>query len=98
MKTGLHPEYTHQAKIECTTCGHRWQTGSTVKEMRVEVCSNCHPFFTGQQQMIDTAGRVDRFKRMTAKHQSVRRPVRSKRTKLQAKKTRKVAKATAPEA
>ena len=59
MKEGIHPEY-HQCKVTCA-CGETFMTGSTKKEMRVEICSKCHPFFTGKQKLVDTGGRVDRF-------------------------------------
>ncbi len=61
MKKGIHPTYYPDAKVICS-CGNTWVTGSTKKEIRTEVCSKCHPFFTGQQQrMIDIEGQVDRF-------------------------------------
>jgi len=59
MKQGIHPEY-HQCKVTCA-CGETFVTGSTKKEMRVDICSKCHPFFTGKQKLVDTGGRVDRF-------------------------------------
>jgi large subunit ribosomal protein L31 len=59
MKQGIHPEY-HQCKVTCA-CGETFMTGSTKKELRVEICSKCHPFFTGKQKLVDTGGRVDRF-------------------------------------
>ncbi|MDD8030962.1 MAG: 50S ribosomal protein L31 [Acidobacteriota bacterium] len=61
MKKGIHPEYQ-----ECTVicaCGNTFKTRSTKKEIRVEICSQCHPFFTGKQRIIDTAGRVERFRK-----------------------------------
>lgn len=61
MRQGIHPEY-HQCKVTCA-CGETFMTGSTKKEMRVEICSKCHPFFTGKQKLVDTGGRVDRFNR-----------------------------------
>ncbi|MBI4460617.1 MAG: 50S ribosomal protein L31 [Acidobacteria bacterium] len=62
MKTGIHPEY-HEVTVICA-CGNVFKTGSTRKgEMRLEICSNCHPFFTGKQKLMDTAGRVERFQR-----------------------------------
>ena len=61
MKDGLHPEYG-PAVISCG-CGNSWETRSTKPKMRVEVCSICHPFFTGEQRIVDTAGRVERFRR-----------------------------------
>jgi len=61
MKKGLHPTYYPDAQVVCA-CGNTWTTGSTRKVIRTEVCSNCHPFFTGQQQrLIDIEGQVDRF-------------------------------------
>lgn len=61
MKQGIHPTYYPDAKVTCA-CGNTWTTGSTRKEIRTEVCSKCHPFFTGQQQrLIDIEGQVDRF-------------------------------------
>lgn len=61
MKTGIHPEYK-AAKITCA-CGRVTETYATVDELHVEICSHCHPFFTGKQKLIDTAGRVERFRR-----------------------------------
>jgi len=62
MKEGIHPEYFTDAKVVCS-CGNVITVGSTRKEMRVELCSKCHPFFTGEQRVVDTAGRVERFRR-----------------------------------
>lgn len=61
MKTKIHPEYHKDAQVVCS-CGNTFTTGSTQKILKVELCSKCHPFFTGEQRMIDTAGRVDRFR------------------------------------
>jgi len=61
MKTGIHPKY-YEATITCG-CGNTITVGSTKPSMRVDVCSKCHPFFTGQQRILDTAGRVERFRR-----------------------------------
>lgn len=61
MKKKIHPEY-YETTITCA-CGNKIETRSTVKNIRVEICSNCHPFYTGRQKLIDTAGRVDRFRR-----------------------------------
>jgi large subunit ribosomal protein L31 len=61
MKDKIHPKYYTDAKIVCS-CGNTFTIGSTQKEMKVELCSKCHPFFTGERKMIDTAGRVERFK------------------------------------
>jgi len=60
VKKDIHPTYYPDAKAICV-CGNTWTTGSTVKELRTDVCSKCHPFFTGQQRIVDTAGQVERF-------------------------------------
>ena len=59
MKPTIHPKY-HEVVARCA-CGHSWKTRSTKPELHLEICSNCHPFFTGRQKLIDTEGRVDRF-------------------------------------
>ena len=59
MRQGIHPEY-HDVEARCA-CGATWKTRSTRKELRLEICSSCHPFFTGKQKLIDTEGRVERF-------------------------------------
>lgn len=59
MRTGIHPEYK-RARITCA-CGRVSETRATVEELHVEICSHCHPFFTGRQKLVDTAGRVERF-------------------------------------
>ena len=74
MKTGIHPEYV-EAHVRCT-CGNEFTTRSTQPEIHVEICSNCHPFYTGRQKLVDTGGRVERFKRRAAKRQSGSRPSR----------------------
>lgn len=60
MKSGIHPTYNDQAKIVCS-CGNEITTGSTSESLRVDLCSKCHPFYTGQQKLVDTEGQVDRF-------------------------------------
>ena len=60
MKTGIHPKY-FQVTVTCSTCGNTFVTGSTSKELHVDTCSNCHPFYTGKQKFIAAAGRIDRF-------------------------------------
>ena len=65
MKTDIHPDY-----VDCTvrcSCGNTFTTRSTVPELRVELCSECHPFYTGKQKLVDTGGRVERFQRRYAK-------------------------------
>jgi large subunit ribosomal protein L31 len=60
MKAGIHPEYFPDAQVICA-CGNTWTTGSTKKVIHTDVCANCHPFFTGEQRIVDTEGQVDRF-------------------------------------
>ena len=60
MKTDIHPAYHKDAKVVCS-CGAKFAFGGTQKEIRIDVCSQCHPFYTGKQKLVDTAGRVDRF-------------------------------------
>jgi large subunit ribosomal protein L31 len=60
MQEGIHPEYNHDTVVKCA-CGNTFTTGSTKHELKVDVCSNCHPFYTGKQKNIDAGGRVDRF-------------------------------------
>jgi len=59
VRPDIHPEY-HEVEVRCA-CGAAWKTRSTKQELRLEICSNCHPFFTGRQKLIDTEGRVERF-------------------------------------
>ena len=65
MKAKIHPEY-FATTIRCV-CGHEVQTGNTTKDLHIEVCSNCHPFYTGKQKLLDTAGRIEKFNRKYAK-------------------------------
>ena len=67
MKKDIHPEY-HKAIVHCA-CGNEFETGSTIKEIKVEICSKYHPFFTGKQKLVDSAGRVERFRSKYAKFQ-----------------------------
>ncbi len=66
MKPKIHPKYYPNAKVICS-CGNTWTTGATVPEIHTDVCSACHPFFTGEQRIVDTAGQVDRFMRRLEK-------------------------------
>jgi large subunit ribosomal protein L31 len=72
MKAEIHPKY-YEAKVTCASCGAAWTSGSTRKEIRVEICSNCHPFYTGEQsRIIDMEGQVDRFyRKLQARHEYV---------------------------
>lgn len=86
MKKDIHPTYYTNTKVACA-CGNTFVTGSTLEEIHVEICSNCHPFYTGKQKIIDTAGRVDRFKKRAQKASAtggtkkVRRAVRTEKRK-----------------
>ncbi|MCH7786454.1 MAG: 50S ribosomal protein L31 [Chloroflexi bacterium] len=62
MKTDIHPQYFPEAEVRCS-CGRTYTVGSTKAELRVEICSECHPFFTGEQRIVDTEGRVERLRR-----------------------------------
>ena len=85
MKAQIHPNYK-MATVTCA-CGNTFQVGSTVDEIKVEVCSNCHPFYTGQMKYVDTAGRVDAFRaRVTGKAEKVV----SKRDRRQEKRLKRV--------
>lgn len=61
MKAKIHPKYNEAIKVTCA-CGNAFETGSTIDKIDVEVCSNCHPFYTGKQKLLDAAGRVDKFR------------------------------------
>lgn len=80
MKTDTHPTYFPDAKITCT-CGNVIHTGATKKEMHIEICGACHPFYTGKEKLVDTAGRVEKFKAKVAKAQAVRTKAQSDRAK-----------------
>lgn len=90
MKTNIHPKWYPETKITCS-CGNTFTVGSTVPEIRVEVCAKCHPFYTGEQRFVDTLGRVERFQQKTATAQKYA-PV------LAAKKAKKEGREKAPEA
>jgi large subunit ribosomal protein L31 len=66
VKANIHPEYHHDARVTCASCGTSFTTGSTRQELRLDVCSNCHPFYTGTQRILDTGGQVERFRRRLA--------------------------------
>ncbi len=91
MKPGIHPTWYPDAVVICA-CGNTWTTGSTKKEIHTDVCSKCHPFFTGEQRIVDTAGQVERFmKRVSAKEQmAMTQPtVEEKKTKKEKRRERK---------
>jgi large subunit ribosomal protein L31 len=76
MKKDIHPKYYTKAKVECA-CGNVFEIGSTKESLNVEICYKCHPFYTGEEKLIDTAGRVEKFK----ERQSKARQTTSKKTK-----------------
>lgn len=86
MKQGIHPKY-EQAQVTCISCGTTWETRSTKPEIRVELCSNCHPFYTGQQRIVDTAGQVERFMRRVeqAEDEPRRKKAERRKERLQAR-------------
>ena len=90
MKEGIHPKY-HEVEARCA-CGATWKTRSTKPELHLEICSNCHPFFTGRQKLIDTEGRVERFTKKFGAQTSEQRKSAAKAAKASA--TKKPAKAT----
>ncbi|MEX0887891.1 MAG: 50S ribosomal protein L31 [Patescibacteria group bacterium] len=65
-KDNLHPQYFPEAKVTCTSCGTTYNIGSTQPELKVEVCANCHPFYTGKEVLMDTEGRVEKFEKKRA--------------------------------
>jgi len=86
MKEKIHPEF-HEAKVTCASCGATWVTGSTRKELRVDICSNCHPYFTGEAaRLLDIEGQVDRFYKK----------VKAAQTHVEEKKAREAAKLERP--
>lgn len=93
MKKGIHPKYYSDAKVHCASCGNTFATGSTTKEISVEICAACHPFFTGKQKYIDTAGRVDRFKKIAEQAKMKKGNRLTKREKSKIRKAKKEPKA-----
>ncbi len=66
MKSSIHPQYYDNTKVRCA-CGKTWTTGSTKPELEIEICSSCHPFYSGKGKILDTRGRVDKFKKRQEK-------------------------------
>ncbi len=71
MKEGIHPQY-FKTRVTCA-CGNTFEIGSTKSEIRVEICSKCHPFFTGKQKLVDSAGRIERFKKKYSKFKELQK-------------------------
>ena len=80
MKSDIHPKYFPKAKMTCA-CGAKFEIGSTKPELGVEICSKCHPFFTGKEKLIDTAGRVEKFKARREKAATATKKVKKVRVK-----------------
>ncbi|MDE2312469.1 MAG: 50S ribosomal protein L31 [Patescibacteria group bacterium] len=78
MKPNIHPQFHLTAKVTCA-CGNSFTTGSTQKELHTEVCSACHPFYTGKQKLLDTAGSIDKFKKRAAAAVSIKASVKPKK-------------------
>ncbi len=79
MKPNIHPKYYENAKVICS-CGHSFTTGSTLPEIKVEICSKCHPFFTGEERYVDSLGRVEKFKQKQEK--ASRKYIKKKQRKV----------------
>ncbi|MDO8585241.1 MAG: 50S ribosomal protein L31 [bacterium] len=82
MKQGVHPRYYPNAKVICG-CGNTFTTGSTRESIRVEICAKCHPYYTGKQSLIDTAGRVERFTARRTKAAAAPKTAKKQRVKKQ---------------
>ena len=91
MKAGIHPEIKN-TKVTCLGCGNTFESTSTVDEISVDVCSNCHPFYTGKQKLVDTAGRVDRFRARTEAAKAQKEALGKKAAKATARMEAKIAK------
>jgi large subunit ribosomal protein L31 len=81
MKADIHPKYYPNARIVCA-CGNTWTTGATLPEIHLDLCSNCHPFYTGEQRIVDTAGRVDRFKMRLAQKRDIVKKEKTRKEKF----------------
>lgn len=85
MKEKIHPTWYPEARVHCA-CGSTFTTGSTMKEIAVEICSACHPLFTGQQKLIDTAGRVDKFNQRAAAAEQKKKEAEARKAARESKK------------
>jgi len=93
MKAEIHPKYHPQAKVVCA-CGNTFTTGATVEELHVELCSACHPFYTGKQKLLDTSRRVEKFQERTTKKAAPDAKATGKKARTAKRATMKAAKAT----
>ena len=85
MQKEIHPKYNTEAEVLCA-CGNKFTVGSTLDKVEVEVCSDCHPFFTGQEKVMDTAGRVEKFKTRKSKAKPVKAPKKATVSKVKKEK------------
>lgn len=97
MKKNIHPEFHENCKVTCA-CGNTFTTGSTMKEIRVELCNQCHPFYTGKQKFVDTARRVEKFQERADKKGAASATRKGKKVKKAATIAKKSAKKAAKEA
>ncbi|GAB4463365.1 MAG: 50S ribosomal protein L31 [Anaerolineae bacterium] len=86
MKESIHPKWYPEATVTCA-CGATWTTGATVPEIRTDVCSNCHPFYTGEMRIVDTEGQVDRFMKRLQARDSIRAEAEARASALTAPET-----------
>jgi large subunit ribosomal protein L31 len=81
MKENIHPTYYNNTSVRCA-CGNTWETGSTMPGINVEICGKCHPFYTGKEKLVDTRGRVEKFKKRMAKSAEIKaKPAKKPRVK-----------------
>ncbi|MBI5023247.1 MAG: 50S ribosomal protein L31 [Candidatus Magasanikbacteria bacterium] len=97
MKKDLHPTYFKEAKVTCA-CGNTFTVGSTMEEIRVELCSKCHPFYTGKQKFVDTARRVEKFREKAAKKEDAAKKSKGKKVKRAIRNAKKKAEPKGSEA
>ena len=81
MKNEIHPKYYDDATVKCA-CGNSWKTGSTMPEISVEICDKCHPFYTGKEKLVDTRGRVDKFKKRAGKSEEAIKASKTKKPRV----------------
>lgn len=88
MKKGIHPKYYKRAKVQCA-CGNVFEVGSTKEFIQIEICSKCHPFYTGKEKIVDTLGQVQKFKKRLEKKTALEKKLKSEAKKKEAKKKKK---------
>lgn len=85
MKKKIHPKYHEEAMVECA-CGNKFKVGSTKEHIEVEICASCHPFYTGQEKIVDTMGRVEKFRKRKEKHEKIKAEKKKQKKKKDDKK------------